>query len=283
MKKYRRVTIKRKLPFYHEQQEELRDWFSDANTAIGAFWEKGGSSKQGSGMTLEEEALVMPSVLSIPLQDPNFRREVSNYFRDINTVIPQDGLPLVISLEDDDMELSRDNMPVKVDDYIKYRHAVGHPFTAMSEYDARSNPLKRYYVEDQEEIVKQERAKVDEVDKALSIYFEIKKNKKKVNMVLALMGASTEEGEDATVALKSAAEKDPLKFHKVATDDDLQLKYEISSMVSEGVLDLVKGKYIRTDTAETLGTEMQTVAWFKDKSNSKDIAMFKAMMQEMEA
>jgi len=283
MKNYRKVTIKRKLPFYHEANKELRDWFSDANTAIGAFWEKKGSSKQGSGLTIEEEDLLMPGILSVSSSDLQFRKEVSKYFRDINTVIPQEGLTLIISLRDDDEELSETNLPRVPHDYVVYRHARAHPFTAGSFKECTSNPLKRYYVEDEKEIMKAEKAKTDLVDVALGDYFDVKKNKKKVTMILALMGKKVKDNQDPVVALKEAAEKSPEKFHNISTDNDLQTRYVINTMISASVLDIVNGKILRTDTNETLGTENQAVAWFKDKANTKDVAMFKAMMQEVEA
>lgn len=280
MKEYRRVTIKRKLPFYHEQQEDLRDWFSDANTAIGAFWEKGGGSKQGSGMSREEENLIMPHVLSIESNDRDFRRAVSKYFRDINTNIPQEGKTLVVSLQDDDEELSEENMPVDKVEYVMYRHAAAHPFTAESEALANANPLKKFFIEDPQEIVAAKKTELDKVDVALQDYFEVKKNAKKVEMLLTLLGEPVEEGEDPVITLKAAAEKKPKAFHSIANDEDMKLKYEIKMMAGAGVLDIVKGKYLRTDNNETIGTENQTVAWFKDKANTKDVTMFKAMMQE---
>ena len=282
MKEYRKITIMRKLPFYHEQQEELQDWFSGASTAIGAFWEKKGSSKQGSGLTFEEEELLLPTIISVPSKDLEFRRHVSRYYRDINTIIPAEGLPLVVSLRDDNKPLSEKNMPVDIDDYVTYRHAMGHPYTARTELEARQNPLKKFYAVDNAALVKVQRADLETVDLAMQDYYELKKNKKKVDMVVTLMGESVGEEEDAIVVLKNIAEKQPVLFHKVANDNDLQLKYEIKNMVRGGVLDLVKGKYLRVDTAETIGTELQTVAWFKDQANSKEVTMFKAMMQEQE-
>jgi hypothetical protein len=282
MDTYRKVKIKRKLPFYHEQQQELQDWFSDASTAIGSYWEKAGSSRKGNGLNFEEENLLMPIILSVPKEDPTFRAEVAKYFRDINTIIPHEGLELTISLENDNKPLSAKNMPVNVEDFVIYRHALYHPFTGADEIEAKANPLKKYYIEDGAKLVRQQREAVEEIDKAMQDYYTIKQTPKKVEMVLTLMGKNIEPGEDPIVELSKIVKQQPSLFHKVANDADLQVKYELRTLVANGVLDLVKGRFIRTDTAESLGTELQTVAWFKAKENSKDVTILRAMAQETE-
>jgi len=72
----------------------------------------------------------------------------------------------------------------------------------------------------------------------------------------------------------------PKKFIKIATDKNLELKAEIDTMVTAGVLRKIGNQVIFID--EVLGeTTEDTVVYLKDKKNSGKLTVLRAKLKEL--
>lgn len=280
MDKY--ITIHRKLPFNHENRKELEDWFADAVVSVGSYFVSSGSYRPASGLSLTEEKLLLPDVLSIAAEDKiTFLKARDKFYHELDTPIPRDGCKLNIGLEDNDKKISEDNLPRALEDYVRYRHIIKHPDVALNKLEGERDPLKRFWIEDPDDVIKQQRAANEAKDLAMSDYLQIKGKEEKVDQVLTAMGVNPDNLSDKLHRLRQLSEERPADFHKIVNDPDLALQYEIERMVQHGVLDRVHQRFVLPGTAEEIAGNMrEMILWMKDKKKSKDVNILRVQLRE---
>ena len=292
------VYIKRKQTFIEEANAdpEVQEYFNMSYRAIGSYYKVTGKV-YGSGLTRREEELLLPEIVGIyPQEDRReYHRAVKEFYRNINTKIPPEGLRLNIALEDDSRPLSEDNMPVSVRDYVIYRHAIQHPETAMSLEEAERYQHKRFYIEDTDSVISNLAELSRKEDDALIKYYEIADDFERVKQVLTVFGIDTTGKtfkEMKLLAKKLAtidnsdtapANKERMtRFIQVVDDRYLETKYHIENMISLGILDRVGSKILIKESGELIGNSMKEAAlWFNDKANLPTANMLKAKYREL--
>lgn len=290
------VYIKRKISFHQaaNNDPEVQEYFGMSYRAIGSYFKEFGKT-YGSGLTRAEEVILMPEVTD---QDPDdrrsLRRAISDYFRNMNTKIPGDGLRLNIALEQPDEKLSETNFPVNVKHYLIYKHAVGHPEVAMSLEEAERYEHKQFYIEDTEGVAQDAHNMNEREDQAFIEYHQMVDNDDKVDQMLVLLGENPSKIAKAKKRplLKSYASIDEKasqdsnmakvdKFIKLAGDKDLQTKYTIEEMIRVDVLERVGQKILIKETGDLIGDDLRgATLWFLDKANSKDVNVLTARYKE---
>lgn len=276
------VEIRRKNHFNNDQKKEYEQYSRDFHRSVGAYWKKG-SNRSGSGLSFEEEDLLMPEVLDVDAKDREFRKKVAAYFDAIDTDVPHAGKKLEAGLLNNDKPLAADNMPIEPEQYIRWRHATSHPQMAENKLAADRDQTKFFYffsgedeMDDQYELTKIK-------DAAMAEYLSSKGDIKKVIMVLELLavpkvGEMTDKAR--LVAFKQEAEKQPVLFHKYCIDKDLKDKYTINLLVSAGVLQKTNAgipEYLSEESGKPLAKGIKAmVAWWNNPENSKDVQIFKA-------
>jgi len=271
------------------QGKEIDDFFSSSKKSVGSYWESQESKKVGSGLTFAEEELLLPLVTDVPKEDREFRKKVTEFYVSLETQVPYNtGRALEIGLESSNKEkLSSTNMPINLMDYIRYRHAKRHPWMATSKEEADGNSLKQFYIFDKSEVTKKNSAKADKKDAALQIYFDIKPDNEKVNMMLTLMGLDPREwtGAEANdlklAELRKLAETRSEDFIDTFNKGDLMDRYWIKTMVNIGVLKNIGSKYLDGETNKILGNSLEELLlFFTDELNSDAVLMLKSRAQE---
>lgn len=284
------VTIFRAGSFLSRAQtKEVDDFLSTTKKSIGSYWEAGSSRRIGTGLTFAEEALLLPHLLDVPAEDREFRKKVSAFYADIDTQVPHKvGRALEIGLEGgNDRELSAKNMPLKIMDYIRYKHALGHPHVAPNKEQADGNARIEFYIFDSSDVIKKNADRTTQKDAAIQIYLQIKEDRHKVDSMLTVLGVDPREfvGPDASSLkqeeLRSLAETKPDKFTTMYQEADLSIRYWIKTMVNTGVLRMVGVKYLDGETSKLIGNTLEEVIFFfKDEENSEVVNLLKARMQE---
>lgn len=278
------------------QGKDVEHHFESAKVSVGSYFESSQSQKVASGLTFTEEAILLPSIIDAESTDRQFRERVKQFYVDIDTKVPFGiGTTLEIGLTIDNAEpvtLNRDkpeksNLPLNLMDYIRYRHAVGHPYMAKSKEEADGNSLKQYYIFDKETIISRNSNKNKNKDAALQIYLTIKQDGKKVDMMLTLLGrdprefTGKEKDELKVEALRDFSDANPEEFIKVYQEAELEISYWIKTMVNTGVLKVLNSKYYDAETNKLIGNNHEeTTYYFKDEANSEEVIMLKARMQE---
>lgn len=267
------------------QGKDVRDFFSGARKSIGSYFEKGSSQKIGSGLSFDEEKVLLPDLLEVPADHPEFRRKVADFFKEIATLVPYDtGVTLEVGLENSNTDkVSATNFPINLMDYIRYRHAIAHPQVAASKEEAQGNQMKLFYLFDKVRVIEKNSRKLERQDAALAIYQEVNKDEKKMAMALMLLGVDPNKVDkaDHRGLLKSKAEQDPDKFIEVLENKDFETNYWIEAMITHKVIKKMGAKYFDTETDRMLGQSLEEVVYFfRDDMNSDVIISLKARLQD---
>ena len=290
------VYIMRKISFHQaaNNDPEVQEYFGMSYRAIGSYFKEFGKT-YGSGLTREEEVILMPEVTD---QDPDdrrsLRRAISDYFRNMNTKIPGAGLRLNIALEKPGEKLSETNFPVNVKHYLIYKHAIGHPEVAMSLEEAERYEHKQFYIEDTEGVANEANLVNEKEDLAFIAYHQMADDEDKIDQMLVLLGENPSRVAKAKKKplLKSFASIDPNasqenniakvdKFIALSEDKHLQTKYTIEEMIRVDVLERVGQKILIKETGDLIGDDLRgATLWFLDKANSKDVNVLTARYKE---
>lgn len=282
----RKVTIYRSGSFLSVAQgKDVQDFFSASRRSIGSYFESAASRRIGTGLSFEEETLLLPLLLDVPADHPEFRKKLNEFYMDMDTSVPYDtGRTLEIGLENSNTDkVSRSNFPIDIMDYLRYRHALKHPQVALNKESADGNTMKEFYIFDKMEVSKKSNKKLEMQDAAIVLYQEIKGDPGKTKMALVLLGINpdkTEPGEHIGL-LRNAAEKDPKKFLEVTKNTNFELNYWLRSMVDARIIKKIGNKYFDAETDKLIGNdEEEAIYFFKDDTNSDLISTMKARLQD---
>ena len=282
----RKITIYRSGSFLSVAQgKDVQDFFSASKRSIGSYFESGASRKIGTGLSFDEEALLLPHILDVPAEHPEFRKKLNEFYQDMDTSVPYDtGRTLEIGLINSNTDdVSKSNMPIDIMDYLRYRHAIKHPQVAPNKDLADGNTLKEFYIFDKFEVSKKSSKQLEIKDAALAIYQEIKHDETKIRMALVLLGINPDkvESNDHIGTLRGAAEKDPKKFLEVMGDKEFEINFWIQSMVNQKIIKVYGKKYFDAETDKLIGNDLEeTIYFFKDDTNSDLIGTMKARLQD---
>lgn len=292
------VRIKRAPSFLSRSQgKEFDDYFGQAVQNIGSYWESSSAKRIASGLKTVEEQLLLPIILGIPASDREFWTKRDDFYASLEVRVPaKDGIEFDISLTDDSKPLGADlgndikNLPNNIHHYVRYRFAIGHPWTAPSESEATGNQLKHFYVHDDILATNDVASLNDTKDEALGYFLQIKTKADKVNMMLTLLGTdyrdvvgqTDKQTEQLRVdKLRTILDAKPAEFKKIHEDKDFEVKYTIQMLLNTQIFRRIGTKILESETGDSIGTYDETVQFFKDEAeNSDKIAVFKAKLQE---
>lgn len=281
----RTITIYRSNSFLTAAQgKDVADFFSSSNQSIGSYFEKN-SRRIGSGLTIQEEKLLLESVLGVKPDHPEFMQRLANFYKDMDTKVPYDtGVKLEIGLTASNTDnVSDKNMPLDLMDYLRYRHALNHPYVAESKEMADGNPTKHFYIFDKTQVMKKADIAREQQDAAIMVYNEVKMDEKKVRQALFLLGVNPDklDAGEYIGTLRGIAEREPKKFLEVLKDKHFETNFWIQSMVDNKVLKKLNNKYFDAETDKLIGNSLEeTIYFFNDDTNSEMIGMLKARLQE---
>ena len=229
------VKIFRKGTFIEgAQKAQAPEFMAMSKKSLGSFWENSFSKTIGSGLTFNEQKLLLPTIVDCEPEDRNFRAKVAEYYGSIKTIVPYEkGRELEIGLSESNKDpLSAKNLPLNLADYITYRHAAAHPLCAKDKQSADGNMLVEYYIFDPQEQEDFEVKLSQDADKALELYLKIKKTPERVDMLLTLLNVDPRifKGKNAAelklAQLKEISEKTPesmITIYENKLFDDLLL------------------------------------------------------------
>ena len=291
------VFVKRKQTFIEESNSdpEVADYFAMSYRAVGSYYKQTGK-QYGTGLTREEENIILPEVIGYyPDTDKReFRTGVGEYYRNINTKIPPEGLRLNIALEHPDKELSENNFPVNIRDYLIYKHAASHPETGQTFEEAEMYQHKRFYLEDEDSLISHASGLSDKEDNARLEYYKIVDDGPKVEQMLVLLGVHTRKMKPdekklelkkfTTIDEKRTASFNETKLQRfidISGDKRLKTKYLIEEMIRVDVLERINSKILIKETGDLIGDDLkETALWFEDKGNVKEVNVLKARYKE---
>lgn len=288
----RKVTIFRAIGFMQNAQKDDRvaEFMSMSTQGIGPFWESHTARIIGSGLNLQEQSILMPYLTQVEPSDREFKKSVFNFFNEINTRIPfSSGLTLEIGLLTNNEEpISATNLPINIEQFVRWRHAKAHPWMAKSRKEAEANQLKRFYMHDPELQIKEESDKVVIQDEADEIWLKIKNSIPKITMLLTLLGEDERdylgrnEEERKRNKLRELINKDASRFLKVYKDDRFEMKAWLRAMVQADVVRIVGTSYTIRESNKVLGrSELETLIYLEDPANVDTLGFLKGSAQDV--
>jgi len=78
------------------------------------------------GLSFEEERLLMPRIIGVPVEDVSFTKESNAYFIRMHKHVPLGGIRLNVSLVDDTKPISASNLPKVIEDYVLWKYCQGY-------------------------------------------------------------------------------------------------------------------------------------------------------------
>jgi hypothetical protein len=272
------------------ENEQIGSYMSMTEIGIGPYFESFQARLIGSGLSRQEEKLLMPYVINVESDEKTFRAQVFDFFNNLKTKVPYGtGKDLEIGLEKSNEEaISADNLPIKIEDFIRYRHAKNHPWVAADKVEAGGNQLKYFYIYDAEQADKLENDRVVVQDKAEAIWLKIKGQPTKINMMLTMLGKDERDfiGRNSEqrkqTALRDIVSKDASKFLKTYQEDRFELRYWLKAMIQAKVVEPVGTSFIIRENKVKLGSsEMEALLYLENKENSDTVDYLKGTTQDV--
>lgn len=282
------------------QDKSVDDYMSMAKMSIGSYFESRTSRRVGTGkLTQIEFDLLLPRFVEVDAKHPEFMKKVTEYYHEMDTKIPYGmGLELEIGLLDNTKKIGdildkqgTINLPLEAGDYIRYRHLKDHPDVARNKEEADSNPQKKYYIFDPEELKRITKLKNETKDIASQKFLELKQNKTKVRMALALMGENlkvfTGRDRDITMEekLRQLVAERPADFIAVIGTKDTETRFFIQELVNNKIINCYNGKYTDPEAPSAskslLANDIdEFITYLTMDSNSAMVVSLKARLEE---
>lgn len=270
-----------------QNDPEVKAWYGQAWRNIGPYW---AHKTSASGLTFEEQRILMPEVIGIEPTDKDFRRAVTDFFHNFGTKIPENGVRLEISLQDDSKPLAPDNLPINIKDYLSYRHLKEHYEVAQDQSEAQRYQHKKFYIMDPDGITK-DAIQINELeDKATVVYMKFKEDTIKLDQILTMLGVNINKmsNEAKLLKFKTLSKRNEElneieqreafdKFITTSEDKDLEYRYLIQEMVGAQYLKKVGTAIHWMESGEVIGQDMDAaVMYFRNPKNSRDLNLMRA-------
>jgi hypothetical protein len=283
----RKITIRRLDDFLTRQQgATVQGWLSESKEGIGAYFQTLNSPVIGTGLEVREQELLLPGMLDFDNpKDRGFREALRKFYNSINTKVPYNGgITLEIGLtEDNSKPLSETNMPINLSEYIRYRHALKHPWVAANLTEGKGNQVKRFYIWDPESVKRQRVSDAEVKDKALKYYLALDKEEK-LDMMLIMFNEDIRKFEDIgdkRAKLKELTDKKPVEFVNNHEKDHFEERYWIRLFVLNGVFKKVGESFYDVSNMEFIGgDEEEAIMSYKDPNKVEMVRIWKAKVQE---
>lgn len=254
---------------------------------IGSYFESSTSRIIGSGLSIEEQKLLLPDILGYHPDEREYKKKVIEFFQDMATEVPfGKGKELEIGLtSDNEKPLSSDNLPISVMDFIRWRHAAKHPRVAPTQEDAFGNMLIEFYVYDPKAMNESRNKETILRDNANAKYLSIKNKPEIVEALLVLYKHNPDEYKEAadrTAALSRLVQENPGLLLSAMQDESLQTRAILRKMVEFKLIDIIDSAYYIADDKKNIGNnEDQAIAWLQDTTkNGNTVTLLKQKLQE---
>ena len=224
----------------------------------------------------EEEIKYMEGYLDVSPEHVDWPKHAKRFWAELTVPVGFTGVELEIGTDENDK-------PLNIEDFIKYRFALKHPHVALTKDEMDRDFGKRFYIQDLSRDDKAKNNKIQVKKDADKEFIKVSSDKKNMKRILRLLAETNPErltDEQVENQLYELKDKSPVKFLKIATDKNLELKAEVEEMVTAGVLRKIGNQVIFID--EIIGDTLDNaVVYLKDKKNSSTLTVLRAKLKEL--
>lgn len=267
-------------------------------------WNIGGALAENTdgvlkGLTYDEEQLLMPALVTVPANHPDFMRKSYEWFANIKKHVPNSGISLNVSLTDDTKELGdvlsevgdvkRLNMPKNIHDYVFWKYCLAYRRVCNTKEDLDWNAEAPFYLYSEQEEIDKVNKVVNMRTDAMKLFTKIQENESVMNQVIRTLSGTHEDiirmhrpenfsPKEKQNLLSTIAVDHPDKFHKVASDADLGFRADVYEMLDKGIISKAGNSYFFE--SEEIGKSVEMVIGFmKSPANSKIYSIMKGKLE----
>tara|TARA_R110002096_G_C14616838_1_gene723858 strand:+ start:1621 stop:2541 length:921 start_codon:yes stop_codon:yes gene_type:complete len=200
--------------------------------------------------TTEEDIKYLATLLDVGPDDREWSRYVRKFWAELRIPIGFAGMELEVGTD-------QDGEPLSLMDFIKYNFAKRHPLVSDTLEEMEKSSLVRFYIQDPSKDDKKKNNAVQVAKRADREFIKASDDHVRMQNILRVISnvkVDTLDSEQIENMLFDLKQKSPAKFLKFATDDNLDIRAEISSFIESGVLHKVGGAIVNVD--ETVGEDM---------------------------
>jgi len=198
----------------------------------------------------ETETKYLRTLLDVGPEDREWSRYVRKFWAELRISVGFTGVELEVGTD-------MDGEPLNLMDYIKYKFAKRHPLVADSEEEMMRNTRMRFYIQDPSKDDKKKNNKVQLAKRADREFIKASDDHtrmRNIARVLSNVNVDKYDSEQIENMLYDIKQKDPAKFLKFATDENLDIRAEIATFIESGVLNKIGNAIVNVD--ETVGEDM---------------------------
>ena len=228
------------------------------------------------GLDPVEEKKLMEGILDVSPSHSDWPKHSKEFWANLTVPVGFTGVELEIGTDEG-------GMPIKIDDFIKYRFALKHPHVALTKDEMDKDFGKRFYIQDltRDDKVKNNKIQLrKDADKMFIKSSENVKNMKRILRLIASVNPDRLTDDQIENQLYEIKDKDPARFLKIAADKNLEIKAEIEEMVTAGVMRKIGNQIIFID--DIIGDTLDNaVVYLRDKKNSSTLTILRAKLREL--
>lgn len=301
IKTFSKRTINVKRFDASSMMSQYRDVYTGAKTQIASFIDST-TGLTVRPLTREEEFVLMPEILNIRPDAPEFNKAVDEFFVGIGADIEDEGLPLDVTIQEE-INLKNKNgevigvmeYPVNILDYIIYRLIKKH-----IEKDFRvANSLKEciigrheFYIEDIKKD-NEDKNKAYKARQTARVDFialtagdsKSERDKEKIKMIFDVTynihqksSHSTELQDMIRILDEEVLQKDPDKMVELMNDEDLADKALINQLVTYNVISTQGNIYFNNN--EPMGDLQETIKYLNNPIRADIKPKLRVKLQE---
>ena len=247
-----------------------KELLEESKRKIGSAYAKAGGPIKG--LSPEEEKKVLPRLLGISFNDPNYYAKSKRFFEELSVEVPTSGASLEVGKDDT-------GIPYNVLDYIKYKFILAHPHVANTEKELTNNAKFEYYIHDSKLALKRAHSAVNSNKKAYAEFIKISADEDKMNIVLLALGQNPDQmdSQSKEIWLEDYTKTEPENFYIVASNKNLEWEAFLNECLTYGVLRQVGNALLYMD--DKLGDDREeTILHLKSKKNSSTLTVLKAKL-----
>ena len=277
------------------------DVYGDSVTKVGSEWD-GNTRNPIRGLSPKEEKLLLPSILGVGFDSPNWDNAVLNYWADFAIRVPDEGVPMniattTVKLKGADGKEETWEKPVNVKDYIQYRFCLRSSKVAATQEERENQAIYPFYIEDKADMLRNQTERLEDMKRAnvefLKLFKRSKDNKldeSKINWVLEVYKKYDRElgnynafsPEEKELYIDQRKNDNPVLFTSIVQDENLEMKAFISEAISMGYLTQAGNAYFNGDEKIGDGIE-EAILYFKDPKHNNVLLTLKERMKSHDA
>lgn len=286
---YNKVVIKRKpIPTNGKGETIIGQIPEEFKVKIGSSY-RGNSVLRG--LTILEEKRLLPIIIGISPDSPNWESSTRDYWNNISKDVPLNGLELEVGLRYDnvddlnyDSKLQEDlefkskvnlkGTPINPADYILWRYCRVYSRVANDLEDINKSAKIEFYIYSKNKETEAKKAILNLEKEANKLYYTSLADREWINHTLRVLISLDKSNKYTALSLENMSEDEkdiaineylknnPSLFLAIGKDKNLQTKSFIESCITKNILQRIPNTSVITFEAETIGNNLDEAVTF---------------------